>query len=290
MKSSVIFHCLHGFLGRAQDWDEVLVNEFSKHREFSFENYQLFSHSEDDSLNLVSNLHQPRPEVRGLTLPCPDEEQGFTMTVECAKRVNSTAKTIARKATLAGHQIQQIILGYSLGSRIALHCLLESPDLWAAGIVVSCHPGLASSEERAQRLESDLNWARRFREESWSSLTLDWNSQAVFERGIPALERREEDFSREKLARLMEGCSLGLQRDLKPSLKDLAVPILWISGEHDAKFRSIAERMFGWNPKFGHVSLRGVGHRAPWDQPELFRDSVKRFLKEHGLFVKSEEF
>ena len=41
-----------------------------------------------------------------------------------------------------------VLLGYSMGGRLALHALLARPTLWQSAIVVSAHPGLAAVEER----------------------------------------------------------------------------------------------------------------------------------------------
>ena len=42
---------------------------------------------------------------------------------------------------------KSILLGYSLGGRLALHACLSRPDLWKSAIVVGADPGLESEEE-----------------------------------------------------------------------------------------------------------------------------------------------
>src|SRR4051794_21774844 len=49
----------------------------------------------------------------------------------------------------------RVLLGYSLGGRIALHALLASPQLWSGAVIVSAHPGLTDDQERNDRLQAD---------------------------------------------------------------------------------------------------------------------------------------
>src|SRR5262245_2595776 len=50
---------------------------------------------------------------------------------------------------------QNILLGYSLGARIAMHALIQAPHLWRAAILVSGHPGLDSEKEREAKWLED---------------------------------------------------------------------------------------------------------------------------------------
>lgn len=55
---------------------------------------------------------------------------------------------------------RKILVGYSMGGRLALHALLEG-GLWDAAILISPHPGLESEEERAARRAGDAEWGSR---------------------------------------------------------------------------------------------------------------------------------
>lgn len=79
-----------------------------------------------------------------------------------------------------------ILIGYSMGARLALHALLDQPKKWQAAILLSCHPGL---KEPQDRLEQDKKWARRFETEPWESLMAEWNAQIVLA-SYPLKERR----------------------------------------------------------------------------------------------------
>ena len=73
-----------------------------------------------------------------------------------------------------------MLLGYSLGGRLALHALLHAPELWAGALVVGADTGLADPKEREARVRWDAAWAERFLNEPWEDVLRDWDAQAVF--------------------------------------------------------------------------------------------------------------
>ena len=44
-----------------------------------------------------------------------------------------------------------LLLGYSLGGRLALHALCDNPGRWQGAILISAHPGLRCSKEKETR-------------------------------------------------------------------------------------------------------------------------------------------
>jgi len=171
----------------------------------------------------------------------------------------------------------RVLVGYSLGGRIALHMLVEKPEIWSAAVIIGAHPGLSDEGERLRRIDGDERWAKRFEVEEWDTVLSDWNSQTVLI-GSPNIERKESDFSRKTLADSLRGCSLGKQKDLREQIGKLRLPILWIVGEEDLKFLSIAKQLKKLNPRITLVVIPKAGHRAPWDQPEFFKKCLIEFL------------
>lgn len=172
-----------------------------------------------------------------------------------------------------------ILLGYSMGGRIALHMLLRHPRRWRRAIVVSASPGLTNEAERERRLLNDEAWAKRFLEDDWTAVVADWNAQGVFAHDPPErLPRLERDFDRRALARALVEGSVARQADLREELKTLDVPILWVAGERDAKYRDLAQECAALNPLFQSTILPRAGHRAPWGDPAAFRAAVREFI------------
>lgn len=175
---------------------------------------------------------------------------------------------------------KNILMGYSLGGRLAMHALLSKPSLWDAAILVSAHPGLTSSTERAARLRSDQHWSQRFVEDPWDVLMRDWNSQAVFGTHPSPFSRLEAEVDRNKLSQQLINWSLGKQEPLLDRLRQLSIPILILAGELDTKFCTQTEQF----KEFSTVSIiPDAAHRLPWEQPEKFMKEVQKFCHENSL-------
>ena len=137
-----------------------------------------------------------------------------------------------------------ILIGYSLGGRLALHALLNNPSLWRGAVIISAHPGLVDHQQgRAKRLEHDRRWAARFESEAWASLMQSWNAQEVFSRDAFVFERKEKDYQRPQLMQgLLQG-SLGCQSDLRQPISELEIPLLWITGSKDHRYCALAQTL-----------------------------------------------
>lgn len=165
----------------------------------------------------------------------------------------------------------EILLGYSMGGRLALQ-LLER-QRFARAIIVSA--GLnAPDPERRKR---DEEWARRFERDPWPQLMRDWNAQPVF--GGHALERREEDYDRAELARQLREFSPAMLPP--PLLEQIETPVLWIAGERDAKYVDIARRAVARLPHAELWICPNAGHRVPWEQPQAFVARLRELAELH---------
>lgn len=173
---------------------------------------------------------------------------------------------------------KSILMGYSLGGRLALHALIHTPSLWRAAVIISAHPGLESQVEKTTRLEADEKWAVRFEQEEWSSVITDWNNQAVFANSSFQFSRNEADYNRLHLAHLLRQASLGRQEDLRHKIHGLNLPILWITGEKDKKYCQLAASLKFSHPLSKTIVLPDSGHRLPWEQPVAFKQVLQDFI------------
>ena len=171
------------------------------------------------------------------------------------------------------------LLGYSMGGRLALHALLEKGHPWQAAVIVSAHPGLES--DHAARRASDTGWATRALAGNWQEFLDAWNSQSVLGNG-PQRDRQVSGslvMRRREIARSFVDWSLGAQQPLWDRLPEISIPVLWIAGENDPKFRALAERAVPLIPN-GHLAVApAAGHRVPWEADGWFGDCVASFLK-----------
>jgi 2-succinyl-6-hydroxy-2,4-cyclohexadiene-1-carboxylate synthase len=168
-----------------------------------------------------------------------------------------------------------IVLGYSMGARICLGILREKPIWLRSAVLMSCSPGLQLSSEREDRLKSDFNWARRFREEPWDSLIRAWNQQPAFA-STKAVNREEGEYYRENLARSLEVFSLGRQELLETS--SIAIPSLICWGERDLKFRSLALLLKEAFSQAFLFELPQAGHRVISDNSAYMAEKIRHFI------------
>ncbi len=253
---------LHGFLGRPEDWDGVLGDEWIKP-------------------GWLARFEEEGATGAGGGSP-PLTRASIDSRVTAARAIglhpwHPTLDTIA--AALNRETTGDVLLGYSMGGRIALHMLLQEPGRWRRAVIVSASPGHLSDAAREARIENDRIWAERFLRDDWDAVVADWNAQGVFAHDPPdRLPRKEGDFDRIALAAALVLGSVARQRDLRPELETLNVPILWLAGAQDAKYAALAEECAALNPRFTATVLPHVGHRAPWGDPAAFRAAVDDFI------------
>lgn len=256
---------LHGFLGLPADWAP-------------FDG--AFTDKSGHVLTLRKwNLYADLPA----RAPAPD---GFPMRVwarEFCQRV-ADGWNIRDGAGIT----KPVLLGYSMGGRLALHALLERPDLFSCAVIIGAHPGLAAEDLKRQRRLNDARWAERFRREDWTSLVRAWGEQDVFKSAAASpdavdLTRREVDYDRALLARAMQLWSLAGQQDLREELADVRVATLWLSGAADRRFRDLYRELrmdLADSPAHVFAQIPGAGHRAPWENPSAFVHEVQNFLSQ----------
>ena len=170
------------------------------------------------------------------------------------------------------------LIGYSMGGRLALHCLLARPEAFRAAVIVSAGLGIEDEVERRKRRAEDESWAHRFESENWETVVNAWNAQPLFN-GSPRPVRNESDFRRDSLAHALRNWSPAAHPPLLPRLSSIDAPTLWVAGERDAKYVAEARRAVAALPNAELWICPASGHRVPWEQPELFLERVTQFLR-----------
>ena len=166
---------------------------------------------------------------------------------------------------------KSILLGYSLGGRLALHACLSRPDLWKSAIVVGADPGLESEEEKRLQLDKDRNWAERLKREPLEKLVNEWDAQSVFCGIGNQAPRNLGEMHPDRISHQFEVFSKGIQQNLVPKLAELKrPPVLFVSGEKDHKYQGIGEKLAKSSSVFRAEVIANAGHRVPWENPESF--------------------
>src|ERR1700722_16825830 len=78
-----------------------------------------------------------------MSTPLIDEIHAVDLFVEDPVALNVWGRNLKVPSTSG----PRILLGYSLGGRLAMHALLGQTSKWDAAVMISAHPGLSSDEE-----------------------------------------------------------------------------------------------------------------------------------------------
>src|SRR3954469_21392497 len=158
------------------------------------------------------------------------------------------------------------LCGYSMGGRLALDFAARHPGRVERLVVIGATPGIADDAERAARREADLALADRIEAIGLEAFVDEWAKQPLFAtqpRGVAAAARADRLRSTATgLAAALRGMGTGVIPPLWDRLGELTMPVTWVVGEHDAKFRAIAEA--AGTP----AVVAGAGHAAHLEQPE----------------------
>ena len=176
-----------------------------------------------------------------------------------------------------------VLLGYSLGGRLALQALAASPVQWRAVVLVSVHPGLETERERSSRLATDRDWADRARHLDWPVFLEAWNAQPVLVDQAIGKSQVDLGARREAIAHAFESWSLGHQAAMDQVLSDCRTPVLVIHGERDAKFASLASRLVDGLPGAEGRAIPGAGHRLLTEAPGDLEATIRSWLSDRGL-------
>jgi len=172
-----------------------------------------------------------------------------------------------------------VLVGYSLGGRLALQALQADPGLYANAVFVSTNPGLQRDKDKEDRAQSDLIWSQKFLELPWSSLMTEWNSQGVFKGSLNEPPRIESHYDRRTLAHSLLEWSLAQQGDFRDLIAQQSEKILWVSGEKDIKFASITMDLQKHSPALETKIFNKASHRVLFDQPHELAQSMIQFLQ-----------
>ena len=171
-----------------------------------------------------------------------------------------------------------VLTGYSMGGRLALGLALAGTTELRRLVLVSASPGLADGGERAARRAADDALAGRVEAIGTEAFAHEWARQPLFEGQSPeAAAAAHADRARREpggLAAQLRGLGTGTMPTLWDRLPELAIPVLLVVGERDAKFRAIAERMAGSIPSARVEVVAGAGHAVALEQPAAVAELI----------------
>lgn len=138
-----------------------------------------------------------------------------------------------------------ILVGYSMGARMALHVALQHPKLITQLVLISGTPGLRTEAERTARLKSDNELADRIEKIGTKAFLDEWLALPIFAGLTDNTNQRSERLSNSAkgLADSLRFAGTGTQEPQWPHLHKLLMPVHLVVGETDTKFTAIANDM-----------------------------------------------
>lgn len=182
---------------------------------------------------------------------------------------------------LADIAFGKVLVGYSMGARMALHAAIQHPYAMTGLVLVSGTPGIEDDSERAARVNADEELASRIESIGTPAFIQEWIRIPLFAKSKFS-DAEIQDRCRNmpaSLASSLRTCGTGQQEPLWPEIHEVKIPVLLICGARDEKFTEIATRMHRLIPHSTLKIIDKAGHNAHLDQPEAFAQAVNVWLK-----------
>jgi 2-succinyl-6-hydroxy-2,4-cyclohexadiene-1-carboxylate synthase len=171
-----------------------------------------------------------------------------------------------------------VLVGYSMGGRLALHAAL-TPEI--AGrlqrlVLIGASPGIADPGERSARRAADERLADQLSGMSIEAFAERWAGTPVLAdqpAGVRAAAHEDRLRSTPSgLAAALRGLGTGALPSLWERLGELSMPVSLVVGERDVKFAAIAAEMAAAISHAEVLGVAGAGHTVHLERPgELAR-------------------
>jgi len=175
-----------------------------------------------------------------------------------------------------------VLVGYSLGGRLALRAALRSPDSVTAAVLVGATAGIEEGPMRVQRAEADEKLASWIEVMPIEDIVALWERQPLFADQSDLLvdEQRPGRLSHDprSLALLLRTAGQGTLEPVWHGLRTLDVPLLAIAGARDDGYTAAAKRIASVAPNARAAIVEEAGHAAHLQQPARVADLITAFL------------
>jgi 2-succinyl-6-hydroxy-2,4-cyclohexadiene-1-carboxylate synthase len=187
-----------------------------------------------------------------------------------------------RLAEIAEAGEGSVLVGYSLGGRLALRAALRDPDRYAAIVTVGATAGIEEPAVRSARAEADERLAGWMEATPIEDIVGVWERQPLFADQSDALveEQREGRLAHQPrdLALILRTAGQGVLPPVWHDLHRLTVPLLAMAGARDEGYSKAARRLAESVPN-GRVELiEEAGHAPQLQRPDVVAERLAAFL------------
>uniref|UniRef100_A0A0D9YU57 Mandelate racemase/muconate lactonizing enzyme C-terminal domain-containing protein n=1 Tax=Oryza glumipatula TaxID=40148 RepID=A0A0D9YU57_9ORYZ len=213
---------LHGFLGTSEDWVPMM------------------------------KALSPSARVIAVDLPGHGESEILQHDVENSNQISFSVQSVADLLLKLIRNITDgavVVVGYSMGARIALHMALNQNHKISGAVIISGSPGLRDEASKRRRSAIDRSRAHFLSScglenflETWYSAKM-WASLREHPKFDSLVRTRMKHNNIKALSKVLADSSTGTQKSLWEDLKHLKSPLLIVAGEKDPKFKEISQQM-----------------------------------------------
>ena len=175
-----------------------------------------------------------------------------------------------------------VLVGYSLGGRLALRAALRSPESFTGLVLVGSTAGIEEGPLRGVRAEADeklASWMEAMPIEDIVSL---WERQPLFADQSETLveEQRPGRLSHDprSLALLLRTAGQGTLDPVWHELRTFEVPLLAIAGARDDGYSAAVKRIASVAPNARAAIVEDAGHAAHLQRPDEVARLISEFL------------
>ncbi len=162
-----------------------------------------------------------------------------------------------------------IVVGYSLGGRVALNFASQFSHLIAGLVLIGANPGLRDEGLRQERLRWEQELCERLRRDGVQAFMNYWQALPIIEtqKRIPEnvwhrMQERRLISNAEGLIQSIRTMGTGRMTALWENLRGLNCPVLYCAGQEDEKYCAIGREVAELVPQGQFVSVPGAGHAA----------------------------
>ncbi len=173
-----------------------------------------------------------------------------------------------------------ILIGYSMGGRLAMLLANQSPHLLSHLIVLSANPGIKNLKKRKL---IDQSWAHCLQVEGIDTFLTKWYDQSLFASlktqtsVFQAMLKRRQAQKTEILAKTIIHLSIAKQPSLWRNIP-FSLPNLYLFGKKDAQYLPIFNKLRGLKKIITTYTVSNSGHALHLENPQECAEQIHAFI------------
>ena len=260
-------YSLHGFTGSGEDFS--LLNKFIE--------------AQLEGLSVFINWFCPSLPGHGdsFDLDCSIQGQ-YNFLDQYIKTRGSQAKACHETKVY-----KNILIAYSMGSRLGLYHAIQQTDFWDAVVLIGVNPGIQSEIERGKRRESDTELAEKIGKyglawflDYWKELPLIKTQSKAPDDFYRAMQERKKSLNSKGVQKSLVDFGQGVFPDLWGEIEHIQSPILLINGNLDVKYCEISQKISEAHTDAEFHTINDCGHAPHIENALATAKAITAFLKQ----------